>query len=71
MSINAVFVQVEDAEIARFEADPDSVEALFANETLPTGHLNMTDAMQQRLRAIGPQTRAGNHHLPCVGLCRA
>jgi Domain of unknown function (DUF1877) len=58
MSMNAVFVQVEDAEIARFEADPDSVEALFANETMPTGHLNMTDAMQQRLRAIGPQTMA-------------
>ena len=54
MSMNAIFVQVEDAEIARFEAAPDSVEALFANETLPTGRLNMTDAMQQRLRAIGP-----------------
>jgi len=58
MSMNAIFVQVEDAEIARFEADPDSLEALFANETLPTGQLNMTDAMQQRLRAIGPQTMA-------------
>jgi hypothetical protein len=59
MSINAVFVQVEDDEIARFEADPDSVEALFANQTLPTtGLLNMTAAMEQRLRAIGPQTMA-------------
>jgi hypothetical protein len=37
MSMNAVFVQVEDAEIARFEADPDSVEALFANQMLPLG----------------------------------
>jgi uncharacterized protein DUF1877 len=58
MSMNAIFVQVEDSEIARFEAEPDSVEALFANETLPTQQLNMTDAMQQRLRAIGPQTMA-------------
>jgi hypothetical protein len=59
MSMNAMFVQVEDAEIARFEADPDSVEALFANQTLPTtGLLNMTAAMQERLRAMGPQTMA-------------
>ncbi len=35
MSMNAMFVQVEDAEIARFEVDPDSVEARFANQTLP------------------------------------
>ena len=58
MSMNAIFVQVEDAEIAPFEADPDSVEALFANGTLPAAELNMTDAMQQRLRAIAPQTMA-------------
>jgi hypothetical protein len=56
MSMDAIFVQVEDAEIARFEADPDLVEALFANQTLPTaGLLNMTAAMQERLRAIGPE----------------
>ena len=30
MSMTAIFVQVEDAEIAGFQADPDSVEALFA-----------------------------------------
>jgi Domain of unknown function (DUF1877) len=59
MSMNAMFVQVEDAEIAGFEADPDSVEGLFANQTLPTtGLLNMTAAMEERLRAIGPQTMA-------------
>jgi len=64
--MNAIFVQVEDAEIARFEADPDSVETLFASvETLfadqtqpPAGLLNMTAAMQERVRAIGPQTIA-------------
>ena len=59
MSMNAFFVQVEDAEIARFEADSDSVEALFAEQTLPTaGLLNMTAAMQERLRATGPQMMA-------------
>jgi hypothetical protein len=59
MSINAAFVQVENAEIARFEADPDSVETLFANQTPPTsGMLNMTAAMQERLRTVGPQTMA-------------
>jgi Domain of unknown function (DUF1877) len=59
MSMNAIFVQVEDAEIARFVADPDSVEALFVDQTLPTaGLLNMTAAMQERLRATGPQMMA-------------
>ena len=59
MSMNAIFVQVEDAEIARFEADPDSVEALFADQAFPAGGLeNMTAAMQERLKAIGPQTIA-------------
>lgn len=56
MSMNAVFVQVDDAEIARFEANPDAVEALFAGPTLPTAGLsNLTPAMQERVRALGPQ----------------
>jgi hypothetical protein len=59
MSMNAMFVQVEDAEIARFEADPASVEALFVDQTPPTaGLLNMTAAMQERLRTMGPQAIA-------------
>jgi uncharacterized protein DUF1877 len=59
MSMNAIFVQVEDAEISGFEADPGSVERLFADQTLPTaGLLNMTAAMQERVRAIGPQAFA-------------
>jgi hypothetical protein len=59
MSMSAMFVQVEDAEIAGFAADPDSVEGLFANQTLPTtGLLNLAATMQERLRAIGPQTMA-------------
>ena len=60
MSMSAVFVQVEDAEIAGFEANPDSVEALFTNPaTLPAvGLLNLTANMQERLRSIGPQAMA-------------
>src|SRR5262245_43382595 len=59
MSMNAIFVQVEDAEIAGFEADPDSVETLFADQTLPSaGLLNMTAAMHERIRTMGPQTIA-------------
>ena len=56
MSINAMFVEVEEAEIAGFEADPDSVESLFTAQSLPkAGLLNMTAAMQERLRTGGPQ----------------
>ena len=59
MSMNAMFVQVEDSEISRLKADPDAVEALFAQQTLPTaGLLNMAAAMQDRLRAIGPDALA-------------
>jgi hypothetical protein len=59
MSMNAIFVQVDDAEIARFEADPDSSETLFADLTLPSaGLLNMSAAMQERVRTMGPQAVA-------------
>ena len=59
MSMNAIFVQVEDAEIARFEADPDSVEALFMDQPPPTaGMLNLAAAFQQSLRASAPQQMA-------------
>src|SRR5215469_11812465 len=33
MSMNAMFVQIDDSEIARLKKDPDSAEALFANHT--------------------------------------
>jgi len=66
MSMNAMFVQAEDTEIARLEADPDSVEALFADQALRTaGLMNMAAAMQERLRVMGPQTMAAKlSHLP-------
>lgn len=59
MSMNATFVQVDDADIARFEHNPDLVEALFAGETLSTaGLLNLTAAMHQRVRTLGPEKLA-------------
>ena len=67
MSMNAMFVQVEDAEIGRFEADPDLVEALFASQTLPTaGLLNMTATMQERVRAVTPAAGLDNQLLTRV-----
>ena len=59
MSMHAMFVQVEDAEIARLEADPDFVEGLFAEQALPAaGFRNLAGAMQERLRTIDPQRMA-------------
>jgi hypothetical protein len=52
MSMNAVFVQVEQAELAGFEADPDSVEALFE---MGGGLPPLTEAMQERVRTAGTQ----------------
>jgi len=59
MSMTAVFVQVEDAEIRGFEADPDSVEALFVRQTLPAaGLLSRAAEAQERLQAMGPEELA-------------
>jgi hypothetical protein len=59
MSRNAIFVQVEDQEIARLKVDPGSVEALFVERAPPTaGGLNMTASMQERFRTIGPHSKA-------------
>lgn len=59
MSMNAVFVQVEEAEIAGFEADPEAVEALFANQPQRTAGLqNLAAAAQARMQAMGPEQMA-------------
>jgi len=59
MSMSAIFVQVDDAEITGFEAGPDSVEALFELQGPPTeGLLSASSAMQERLRAVGPDQMA-------------
>lgn len=55
MSMNAIFVQVEDREIDGFEADPDSVEELFAEGPRAAGLMNVAVLMQERIRAMGPQ----------------
>lgn len=59
MSMNAVFVQVEEAEIARFEADPDAVEALFSGPTeAATGAQKLVETARARMQAMGPEQMA-------------
>ena len=59
MSMNAMFVQVEEAEIARFAADPDAVESLFATQALPTtGLQKLAASAQARMQAMGPEQMA-------------
>ncbi len=53
-----MFVQVEEAEIERLEAEPDSVEALFAEGPPAGAARNLTAAMQERLRSITPEAMA-------------
>jgi len=55
MSLNATFVQVDEAELARLQADPSLVETLFEDESLaPPALTPLTKAMQDRVRAAGP-----------------
>jgi len=59
MSMNAMFVQVEEAEIARFVADPEAVEALFANnKQTATGVQKLVATAQARMQAMGPEQMA-------------
>ena len=62
MSMNATFVQVDQKEIARFQADPSLVEGLFENEsiTLPPAFAALTKVAQERLRTMGPQMLASS-----------
>ena len=67
MSMTAIFVQVEDAEIDRFESDPDSVEGLFADQARSAADLpDMTATMQARVRAIGPGALAAAPQAPVL-----
>jgi hypothetical protein len=60
MSMNATFVQVDPAELARFQADPSSVESLFGNDPVtPPQFLALSKTMQDRVRTRGPQMFAG------------
>jgi hypothetical protein len=60
MSMNATFIQVDPAELAKFQADPSLVEALFEGDTLvPPAMIALTKTMQERVRTAGPQLLAG------------
>jgi hypothetical protein len=54
MSMNATFVQVDTAELSRFQADPGLVEALFDDSSLPKPLGALTETMQDRIRTFGP-----------------
>ena len=59
MSMNAVFVQVDRETLQRIEADPSLAETLFLDRpTIPPQFANMSDALQQKMRAMGPQMMA-------------
>jgi len=59
MSMNAVFVQVDAAELARIQADPSTAEALFQDGPLiPPVFLQLNETMRARVRAMGPQMMA-------------
>lgn len=60
MSMNATFVQVDEAEISRFQADPSSVEMLFqeGDAVMPPAFIALHKTAQDRMRAAGPQTMA-------------
>jgi len=59
MSMNAMFVQVDEAELSRIQADPSLAETLFASEPLmPPVFTALAKAMQDRVRAAGPQLMA-------------
>jgi len=60
MSMNATFVQVDEAELSRLQADPSSAEMLFeTGPLLPPAFAVLAKTMQERMRAAGPQCLAG------------
>lgn len=60
MSMNATFVQVDQAEIPKFLADPSSAELLFqeGDALIPPAFLALHKTMQDRVRTAGPQMLA-------------
>lgn len=59
MSMNAVFVQVDAAELARIQADPSMAEALFQDgPMMPPIFTQLNETMQARVRTMGPQMMA-------------
>lgn len=59
MSMNAKFVQVEEAELKKIQGDPSRAEALFEEgPVIPPAFDAMAKMMQERLRAGGPKLMA-------------
>ena len=59
MSMNATFVQVEEAELARMKANPDLAETLFQDDAvMPPVFTALSKTMQERVRTAGPQLMA-------------
>jgi len=57
MSMNATFLQVDQTELSRLQADPSLAEALFQNQSLAP-LIALTEKMQERVRSVGPQLMA-------------
>lgn len=54
MSMNATFVQVEEIELSRIQADPSLAEPLFEGDTLvPPAFIALAKTMQDRVRTAG------------------
>jgi hypothetical protein len=61
MSMNATFVQVDQAELSRLRADPTLAEALFVPESAASPvWANLSKLMQDRMRSNGPQLTNGH-----------
>jgi hypothetical protein len=60
MSMNARFVQVDQAELAKLVADPTLAEALFEGDlpALPPQFAALANVARERMRAAGPQVLA-------------
>lgn len=59
MSMNATFVQIDEAELARLKSDPEWAETLFrAGPVLPPSLAALSNVVQDRLRASGPRLMA-------------
>jgi hypothetical protein len=59
MSMNATFVQVEETELSRIQADPSLAETLFQDgPIMPPVFGALAKTIQDRARAVGPQVMA-------------
>jgi hypothetical protein len=59
MSMNAVFVQVEEFELKKIQADPSIAETLFEDSpTLAPAFGNLAKMMRERIRAADPKLLA-------------